>query len=183
MSRRLSATLKGLRGSVVNKRRRNSYRVAPSRNGIRFPRVAKAQPWAGIGERFQRYSFSISLKSRYRSDFLCKTKPCEPTAVIRHCEPVNRPLDSANRQCAQPNQHSGRVNRHSETVNQHSGSANRHSGPANRHSAMVNRHSGSANRRSDFANHYSGCVIWNAGHINPRPGRVLLHSGRGIRVS
>ena len=24
---------------------------------IRFPRVAKAQPWAGIGERFQRYSF------------------------------------------------------------------------------------------------------------------------------
>ena len=24
-------------------------------NGMRFPRVAKAQPWAGIGERFQRY--------------------------------------------------------------------------------------------------------------------------------
>jgi hypothetical protein len=23
-----------------------------------LPRVAKAQPWAGIGERFQRYSFS-----------------------------------------------------------------------------------------------------------------------------
>jgi hypothetical protein len=56
--RRLFATLKGLRGFVVNKRRRNSFRVAPSRNEMRFPRVAKAQPWAGIGERFQRYSFS-----------------------------------------------------------------------------------------------------------------------------
>jgi hypothetical protein len=56
--RRLFATLKGLRGFVVNKRRRNSFRVAPSRNEMRFPRVGKAQPWAGIGERFQRYSFS-----------------------------------------------------------------------------------------------------------------------------
>jgi len=26
---------------------RNSFRVALSRNGIRFPKVAKAQPWAG----------------------------------------------------------------------------------------------------------------------------------------
>jgi len=25
--------------------------------GARHPRVAKPQPWAGIGERFQRYSF------------------------------------------------------------------------------------------------------------------------------
>ena len=25
---------------------------------MRFTRVAKAQPWAGIGERFQRYSFA-----------------------------------------------------------------------------------------------------------------------------
>jgi hypothetical protein len=25
------------------------------------PRVAKAQPWAGIGERFQRYSLPMSL--------------------------------------------------------------------------------------------------------------------------
>jgi hypothetical protein len=56
--RRFFATLKGLRGFVVNKRRRNSFRVAPSRNEMRFPRVGKAQPWAGIGERFQRYSFS-----------------------------------------------------------------------------------------------------------------------------
>jgi hypothetical protein len=46
----------GVARLAVNKRRRNSYRVAPSRNGMRFPRVAKAQPWAGIGERFQRYS-------------------------------------------------------------------------------------------------------------------------------
>jgi len=53
--RRLFATLKGLRGFAVNKRRRNSFRVALSRNEVRFPRVAKAQPWAGIGERFQRY--------------------------------------------------------------------------------------------------------------------------------
>jgi hypothetical protein len=29
---------------------------------MRFPRVAKAQPWAGIGERFQRYSsFGLEL--------------------------------------------------------------------------------------------------------------------------
>jgi hypothetical protein len=56
---RLFATLKGLRGFAVNKRLRNSFRVGPSRNGIRFPRVAKAQPWAGIGERFQRYSFEL----------------------------------------------------------------------------------------------------------------------------
>jgi hypothetical protein len=70
---RLFATLTGLRGSAVNKRRRNSFRVAPSRNGMRFPRVAKAQPWAGIGERFQRYSFPIGiLKSGYRFDFLWK---------------------------------------------------------------------------------------------------------------
>jgi hypothetical protein len=40
--RRLFATLKGLRGSAVNKRRRNSFRVEPSRNGMRFPRVAKS---------------------------------------------------------------------------------------------------------------------------------------------
>ena len=46
--KKLFATLKGLRGFAVNRRWRNSYS---------FPRVAKAQPWAGIGERFQRYSF------------------------------------------------------------------------------------------------------------------------------
>ena len=40
---------------------------------MRFPRVAKAQPWAGVGERFQRYSFPINLlESGYRFDFLCK---------------------------------------------------------------------------------------------------------------
>jgi hypothetical protein len=72
-TRRLFANLKGLRGFAVNKRRRNSFRVAPSRNEMRFPRVAKAQPWAGIGERFQRYSFPIGfLKSGYHFDFLCK---------------------------------------------------------------------------------------------------------------
>ena len=52
---RLFATLKGLRGLLVTNER-NSFRVAPSRNELRRPRVAKAQPWAGIGERFQRYS-------------------------------------------------------------------------------------------------------------------------------
>src|SRR6267142_465519 len=54
--RRLFATLKGLRGFPVSKHRRNSFRVAPSRNEMTVPRVTKAQPWAGIGERFQRYS-------------------------------------------------------------------------------------------------------------------------------
>jgi len=44
--------LKGLRGLALNKRRHNSFRAAPSRNGMRFPRVAKAQPWAEIRERF-----------------------------------------------------------------------------------------------------------------------------------
>jgi len=57
--RRLFATLKGLRGFLcVTNAGRNSFRVAPSKNEMRFPRVTKAQPWAGIGERFQRYSFS-----------------------------------------------------------------------------------------------------------------------------
>lgn len=74
-SGRLFATLKGLRGFAVNKRRRNSFRVASSRNGMRFPRVATAQPWAGISQRFQRYSFPISLlKSEYRFYFLCKAQ-------------------------------------------------------------------------------------------------------------
>jgi hypothetical protein len=59
--RRLFATLKGLRGFAVNKRRRNSFKVAPSRNELRVPWVAKAQPWAGIGQRFQRYLISESL--------------------------------------------------------------------------------------------------------------------------
>ena len=52
--RTLFATPKGLRGFAVNECRRNSFGVAPSRNEMSFPRVAKAQPWAGIGERFQR---------------------------------------------------------------------------------------------------------------------------------
>jgi len=57
--RRLPATLEGLRGFWVNERLRTSFfRVAPSRNELHLPRVAKAQPWAGIGERFQRYLFS-----------------------------------------------------------------------------------------------------------------------------
>jgi hypothetical protein len=36
MSRRLFATLQGLRGFAVNKRQRNSFRVAPSGNGGAF---------------------------------------------------------------------------------------------------------------------------------------------------
>ena len=39
---RLFATLKGLRGSAVNKPWRNSFRVAASRNGMRFPRGQSA---------------------------------------------------------------------------------------------------------------------------------------------
>ena len=35
-----------------------------------FPRVAKAQPWAGIGERFQRYSSQLEFShSLYRYRF------------------------------------------------------------------------------------------------------------------
>jgi hypothetical protein len=41
--RRLFATLKGLRDVAVIKRRRNSFRVAPARNEMPVPRVAKAQ--------------------------------------------------------------------------------------------------------------------------------------------
>jgi hypothetical protein len=32
---------------------------------MRFPRVAKAQPWAGIGERFQRYSFFDKFSQKW----------------------------------------------------------------------------------------------------------------------
>jgi hypothetical protein len=39
---------------------------------MRFPRVAKTQPWAGIGQRFQRYSRITILKSWYRFYFLGK---------------------------------------------------------------------------------------------------------------
>ena len=58
---------RGLRGFAVNKRRRNSFRVAPSKNEMRFPRVAKAQPWAGISQRFQRYSsFGLELANAFK---------------------------------------------------------------------------------------------------------------------
>jgi hypothetical protein len=63
----LFATLKGLRGFVVDERRRN-----PDKSGLRlrenvmpFPKVAKAQPWAGISERFQRYSFSDESSQKW----------------------------------------------------------------------------------------------------------------------
>src|SRR5882672_4792475 len=62
-----------------DKRRRNSFRVAPSRNEMRFPRVAKAQPWAGIGERFQRYAFSDLSKVGSISTFCPKPCPIAPT--------------------------------------------------------------------------------------------------------
>ena len=43
---------------------------------MRFPRVAKAQPWARVGERFQRYSFPIKLfKSGCRFAFCAKPRP------------------------------------------------------------------------------------------------------------
>jgi len=80
--RRFFATLKGLRFGV-NKRRRNSFRVAPSRNQMRLPRVAKAQPWAGIGERFQRYSFLLNLsKVRSISTFGAKPYPNKKKALL-----------------------------------------------------------------------------------------------------
>ena len=55
-SQRFLATLKELRCFAVGERRPNSFRVASSKNECLFPRVANAQPWAGIRERFQRYS-------------------------------------------------------------------------------------------------------------------------------
>ena len=42
----------GVARLAVNKRRRNSYRVAPSRNGMRFPRVAKAHPGLELANAF-----------------------------------------------------------------------------------------------------------------------------------
>jgi hypothetical protein len=58
MLQEIASNPEGVARLAVNKRRRNSFRVASSINEMPFPRVANAQPWAGIGERFQRYSFS-----------------------------------------------------------------------------------------------------------------------------
>ncbi|HYJ84908.1 MAG TPA: hypothetical protein VEW46_02475, partial [Pyrinomonadaceae bacterium] len=46
--------------------RRNSFRVASSKNECLFPRVAKAQPWAGASQRFQRYSLVPSVFTHSR---------------------------------------------------------------------------------------------------------------------
>jgi len=49
------ATLKGLRYVMtMHIPQRNPFRVASNTNLRLIPRVAKAQPWAGIRERFQR---------------------------------------------------------------------------------------------------------------------------------
>ena len=76
--RRLFATLKGLRGFAVSKRRRNSFRVAPSRNDAFSQGCQNATPgwnwrtlsalfifWAGISQRFQRYSFSDKSSQKW----------------------------------------------------------------------------------------------------------------------
>jgi len=82
--------LSGLRGFAINKRRRNSFRVAPSRNGMHLPRVAKAQPWAGIRERFQRTAISL-LKSGYRFYFWCNalvhSSGITSTGLLGRCRP------------------------------------------------------------------------------------------------
>src|SRR6266850_4411844 len=59
--KRFLATLKELRLLSGRESRRNSFRVASSKNECIFPRVAKAQPWAGISERFQRYSSHLEF--------------------------------------------------------------------------------------------------------------------------
>ena len=49
------ATLKGLRRPLrFPDLRRNPFRVATTSKHILIPRVAKAQPWAEISQRFQR---------------------------------------------------------------------------------------------------------------------------------
>ena len=59
----LVATLKELRRLWISARRRNPdfVGVASSIKETRFPRVAKAQPWAGISERLQRLMASLSI--------------------------------------------------------------------------------------------------------------------------
>jgi hypothetical protein len=82
--RRLFATLRGLRGFAVNKRRRNPdfCRGCAFENEMRVPRVAKAQPRAGIGERFQRYLFpKVFSKVGNISTFCTK-----PSRVMFGCE-------------------------------------------------------------------------------------------------
>jgi hypothetical protein len=76
MLEKIVATLKGLRGVAVNKRRRNSLRVAKNLLRDSLNPGFQSKPWAGIGERFQRYSFPLSpLKNDYHFDFLCKAAP------------------------------------------------------------------------------------------------------------
>ena len=45
---------------LVTSVRRNSFRVATRRSGLQKPRVAKAQPWAEISERFQRFKIGAA---------------------------------------------------------------------------------------------------------------------------
>src|SRR6266850_2499335 len=66
--KRFLATLKELRLLSGRESRRNSFRVASSKNECIFPRVAKAQPWAGISERFQRYSSHLEFSHSLGSD-------------------------------------------------------------------------------------------------------------------
>ena len=68
MPRGIFATLNGLRGFAVNKRQgATPSELRLQEMGSFFPRVAKAQPWAGIGERFQRYSFSDEASQEWVS--------------------------------------------------------------------------------------------------------------------
>jgi hypothetical protein len=65
MPREIVRNLKGLRGRAVFKGPTQPRLLSGLRlRDMSFPRVAKAQPWAEIGERFQPYLFSDkSLKS------------------------------------------------------------------------------------------------------------------------
>jgi hypothetical protein len=67
------ATLKGLRGFGVNRRLRNSFRVAPSRNEMRFPGLPKRNPGLELANAFSVIHILISLvKTGWHFDFLCK---------------------------------------------------------------------------------------------------------------
>jgi hypothetical protein len=72
----LFATLKGLRGFAVNKRRRNSFRVAPSRNQSVFPGLPERNPGLELANAFSVIQFLTSLsKLGGISTFCAKPRP------------------------------------------------------------------------------------------------------------
>ena len=84
---------RGLRGFAVNKRRRNSFRVAPSRNEMSFPRVCQS---ATLGWNWRTLSalFSSDKSSQkwVSFDFLCKAVGMTMTAGQRACIPIHAPM-------------------------------------------------------------------------------------------